>query len=102
MYQSVRFGVNRITFDNFDFGKKTKIFLTSRDEKMVRRTSNLMTHNRKGYRQGTFYSKPEVSTLTGSKVTAHYVVLYIFDDLDLDLWAILFNVMQFRDNVWPN
>ena len=33
---------------------------------------------------------------TGSKVMAHYVVLYIFGDLDLDLGPILTNFLLFQ------
>ena len=65
MYQCAKFGVNRVKIGKLKIGKKPKLFVTSRDEKMVRRTSNLTTNDRKGYRQVTFYSQPEVSTLTG-------------------------------------
>ena len=99
MYQCAKFGVNRVKIGKLKIGKKPKLFLTSRDEKMVRRTSNLTKNDRKGYRQGTFCSKPEVAMLTGSKVMAHYVVLYIFGDLDLDLGPILaqFRLFQLED-----
>ncbi len=34
--------------------------------------------------------------LTGSKVMAHYVDLFIFDDLDLDLWPIFTKLVECR------
>ena len=70
--------------------------MTSRDEKVVRRTSNLTTNDRNGYRQGTFCTLPEVPTLTGSQVITHYVVLYIFGGLDLDLRAIFTKLVECR------
>ena len=99
MYQCVKFGVNRVKIGNLKIGKKPKLFLTSRDDKMVRHTSNLTKNDRKGYQQRTFCNQPEVSTLTGSKVTAHYAVLFIFDDLDLDLRPICtqFRIFQLED-----
>jgi hypothetical protein len=40
-------------------------------------------YTKEDHRQGTFYSQPEVSMLTGAKVMAHYVFLYISGDFDL-------------------
>jgi hypothetical protein len=65
----------------------------SRVQNTVRRTWTEPCHTRAGSRQGTFSSQPEVSMLTGSKMMAHYVVLYISGDLDRDLGPI---VTKFR------
>ena len=37
---------------------------------------------------------------TGSKVMTHYVVEYIYGDLDLDLGEIFSKVRQFLDIIW--
>ena len=37
-----------------------------------------------------------------SKVMTNNVFFLFSGDLDLDLGSILFNVMQLRDNIWPN
>ena len=71
--------------------------ITSRDQKSLRRTSNRITFLRKGYRQGTFSSQPQVSVLTGAKVMAHYVVLYISGDLDLGPIFIKLRLWQLDD-----
>jgi len=96
LHQCTKFQRNRYKTEDFSFLKKIFFYLTSRDEKAIRHTSNLKQHCLKVYRQGTFCIIPHVPVTTGSKVTAHYMVLYISGDLDLDLWLILIKNLQIK------
>ena len=60
--------------DDFAFLKKIVNLFTSRDQGTLGHSSNLMENLRKDFRQETFCHLPDVSTMIGSKVRAHYVI----------------------------
>ena len=70
----IKFQINRSTIDDFKNSEKSKLSLTSRDEKTWLRTSTgVKKYFRSGFRQRTFCNQLEVSTTYDAKVMAHYV-----------------------------
>ena len=70
----IKFQINRSTIDDFRNSEKSKLSLTSRDEKTWLRTSTgVKKYFRSGFRQRTFCNQLEVSTTYDAKVMAHYV-----------------------------